>query len=157
MHLSLPADKLEPIAGVVARSWNSAAHRRESRAKSESALIYTGTLASPQFSYPYRTAGKRIESIQRGHSADVPARQSRVNRRKGTAVLGSRTHEITVEGQAGPGMRAEFDECTITAGPGTTTPRTELSDQCPLSVLIQRVIDLRLEITRVLLLQPPPP
>jgi hypothetical protein len=80
-----------------------------------------------------------------------------MNRRKGTAVLGSRTYEITVEGQAGPGMRAEFDDCTITTGSGTTTMRTELSDQCALSVLIQRVIDLRLEITRVLLLEPPPP
>jgi hypothetical protein len=78
-----------------------------------------------------------------------------MNRRKGTAVLGSRTYEITVEGQAGPEMCAEFDDCTITTGSGTTTLRTELSDQCALSVLIQRVIDLRLEITRVLLLQPP--
>jgi hypothetical protein len=72
-------------------------------------------------------------------------------------VLGSRTYEITVEGQAGPGVRAEFDDCTITTGPGTTTLRAELPDQCALSGLIQRVIDLRLEITRVLLLSPPRP
>ena len=72
-------------------------------------------------------------------------------------MLGSRTCEITVDGQAGPGVRAEWDDCTITTGPGSTTLRTELSNQCALSVLIQRVIDLRLEITRVLLLQPPPP
>ena len=72
-------------------------------------------------------------------------------------MLGSRTYEITVEGQAGPGVHAEFDDCTITTGPGTTTLRTELPDQCALSGLIQRVIDLRLEITRVLLLSSPRP
>lgn len=54
-------------------------------------------------------------------------------------------------------MRAEFDDCTITTGPGTTTLQAELSDQCALSGLIQRVIDLRLEITRVLLVCPPAP
>ena len=80
-----------------------------------------------------------------------------MNRRKGTAVPGSRTYEITVDGKADPGVRAGWDDCTITTGPGTTTLRTELSNQCALSMLIQRAIDLQLEITRVLLLQPPPP
>lgn len=66
--------------------------------------------------------------------------------------MGSRRYEITVTGQAGPAVRAEFDDCTITIGPGSTTLRAELPDQCAMSGLIQRIIDLRLEITRVLLL-----
>jgi hypothetical protein len=49
-------------------------------------------------------------------------------------------------------VRAEFDDCTIIIGPGWTTLRAELPDQCAMSGLIQRIIDLRLEITRVLLL-----
>ena len=66
--------------------------------------------------------------------------------------MGTRRYEITVTGQAGPGVRAEFDDCTITIGPGSTTLRAELPDQCAMSGLIQPIIDLRLEITRVLLL-----
>lgn len=66
--------------------------------------------------------------------------------------MGSRRYEITVTGQAGPAVRAEFDDCTITIGPGSTTLRAEVPDQCAMSGLIQRIIDLRLEITRVLLL-----
>jgi hypothetical protein len=46
----------------------------------------------------------------------------------------------------------EFDDCTIAIGPDSTTLRAELPDQCAMSGLIQRIIDLRLEITRVLLL-----
>jgi hypothetical protein len=66
--------------------------------------------------------------------------------------VGSRRYEITVTGQAGPGVRAEFDDCMITIGPDSTTLLAELPDQCAMSGLIQRIIDLRLEITRVLLL-----
>jgi hypothetical protein len=66
--------------------------------------------------------------------------------------VGSRRYEITVTGRAGPGVRAEFDDCTVIIGPGSTTLRAELPDQCAMSGLIQRIIDLRLEITRVLLL-----
>ena len=66
--------------------------------------------------------------------------------------MGTRRYEITVTGQAGPGVRAEFDDCTIAIGPDSTTLRAELPDQCAMSGLIQRIIDLRLEITRVLLL-----
>jgi hypothetical protein len=49
-------------------------------------------------------------------------------------------------------VRTEFDDCTIAIGPDSTTLRAELPDQCAMSGLIQRIIDLRLEITRVLLL-----
>ena len=69
--------------------------------------------------------------------------------------MGSRTYEISFAGPAGPTVRAEFDDCEITTAPGATTLRADLPDQCALSGLIQRIIDLRLDITRVLLISPP--
>ena len=66
----------------------------------------------------------------------------------------SRTYEITFTGQAGPAVGAEFDDCEVILGAGTTTLRAELPDQCALAGLIQRVIGLHLEITQVQLLPP---
>jgi hypothetical protein len=40
----------------------------------------------------------------------------------------SQTFEITFLGQAGSTLRAEFEDCEVTIGPGTTTLRTELPD-----------------------------
>ena len=37
-------------------------------------------------------------------------------------------YEITFAGQAGPVLRAEFDDCEVTVGPATTTLRVELPD-----------------------------
>lgn len=65
--------------------------------------------------------------------------------------MGSRLYEISFAGHAGPAVRAEFDDCKIIPGPGATALYAELPDQCALSGLIQRVIDLRLDITHVLL------
>jgi hypothetical protein len=70
-------------------------------------------------------------------------------------MAGSRRYEISFAGHAGPAVRAEFDDCQITTGPDTTTLHADLPDQCALSELIQRVIDLRLDITHVLLTSPP--
>lgn len=67
----------------------------------------------------------------------------------------SRTYEITFTGQAGPAVAAEFDDCEVTLGAGTTTLRADLPDQCALSGLIQRIIGLHLEITHVQLVAPP--
>ena len=39
------------------------------------------------------------------------------------------TYEITFVGQAGTTLCAEFDDCAITIGPGTTTLRAQLPDQ----------------------------
>ena len=44
----------------------------------------------------------------------------------------SQTYEITFAGQAGVTLRAEFDDCAITMGPGTTTLRAQLPDQAAL-------------------------
>lgn len=69
----------------------------------------------------------------------------------------SRTYEITFTGQAGLAVGAEFDDCEVIREAGATTLRAELPDQCALSGLIQRIIGLHLEITRVQIVVPPPP
>jgi hypothetical protein len=67
----------------------------------------------------------------------------------------SQTYEITFTGQAGPTLRAEFDDCEVTTGPGTTTLRAELPDQAALSGLVQRIIGLRLEVINLHRVTPP--
>ena len=64
-------------------------------------------------------------------------------------------YEITLTGQAGPAVGAEFDDCEVILGAGTTTLRADLPDQCALSGLIQRILSLHLEITQVHLVVPP--
>jgi hypothetical protein len=71
-------------------------------------------------------------------------------------VAGSLTYEITFRGQAGPVLRAEFDDCAVTVGPGTTTLRAELPDQAALAGLVQRITGLRLEVIRLQLIAPLP-
>lgn len=68
----------------------------------------------------------------------------------------SRTFEITFVGQAGRVVRAEFDDCEISVGPGTTTLRAERLDQGALQELIQRVTGLGLELVEVRVATPPP-
>jgi hypothetical protein len=68
----------------------------------------------------------------------------------------SQTYEITFTGQAGPTLRAEFDDCQVTTGPGTTTLRAELPDQAALSGLVQRITSLRLEVIYLRLVTQPP-
>ena len=43
-------------------------------------------------------------------------------------------------------LRAEFDDCKISTGPGTTTLRAELPDQGALCGLVRRIADLGLEV-----------
>jgi hypothetical protein len=68
----------------------------------------------------------------------------------------SQTYEITFTGQAGPTLRAEFDDCEVTTGPGTTTLRAELPDQAALTGLVQRITSLRLEVIYLRRVAPPP-
>ena len=67
----------------------------------------------------------------------------------------SRTYEITFLGQADATVRAEFDDCEISVGPGTTTLRAELPDQGALQGLIMRITGLRLELLDVHIVAPP--
>ena len=66
----------------------------------------------------------------------------------------SRTYEITFAGQAGRTLRAEFDDCEITVGPGSTILRAELPDQPALIGLVQRIIGLGLEVVDLHLVAP---
>jgi len=67
-----------------------------------------------------------------------------------------RMYEITFTGQAGPAVGAEFDDCEVILGGGMTTLRAELPDQGALFGLLQRIASLRLELVRVLVVEPPP-
>jgi hypothetical protein len=67
----------------------------------------------------------------------------------------SQTYEITFSGQAGTTLRAEFDDCEVTIGPGTTTLRAELPDQAALTGLVLRITGFNLEIILVRLVAPP--
>ena len=68
----------------------------------------------------------------------------------------SHTYEITFMGQAGEALRAEFDDCEVSIGPGTTTLRAELPDQAALSGLVERITGLGLEVIHMHLVAPPP-
>jgi hypothetical protein len=68
----------------------------------------------------------------------------------------SQTYEITFLGQAGDTLRAEFDDCEVTIGPGTTTLRAELPDRGALSGLIERISSLGLDVIDVSMQAPPP-
>ena len=64
------------------------------------------------------------------------------------------TYEITFVGQAGTALCAEFDDCAITIGPGTTTLRAQLPDQGALMGLVQRISSLGLEVVHLHLVAP---
>ena len=68
----------------------------------------------------------------------------------------SQTYEITFLGQAGSTLSAEFDDCEITIGPGTTTLRADLPDQGALTGLMERISGMGLEVIDVSLVALPP-
>jgi len=68
----------------------------------------------------------------------------------------SRTYEITFAGQAGTTLRAEFDDCDVSVGAGTTTLRAGLLDQGALQGLMQRIASLGLELLEVRVVASPP-
>lgn len=61
----------------------------------------------------------------------------------------AQTFEITFLGRAGTTLRAEFDDCEVTIGPGTTTLRAELPDRGALSGLMERINSLGLDVIDV--------
>jgi hypothetical protein len=66
------------------------------------------------------------------------------------------TYEITITGQAGKTLRAQFDDCNVTAGPDTTTLRAELPDPAALSGLVQRIAGLGPEVIHLHRVTPRP-
>lgn len=71
--------------------------------------------------------------------------------------MGPYTYEITFVGQAGSALSAEFDDCSVITGPGTTTLRAEVPDQGALWGIVERIIGLGLEVTDLHLVTPPTP
>ncbi len=67
----------------------------------------------------------------------------------------SHTYEITFTGQAGSTLRAEFEDCEVTVGPGTTTLRADLPDRAALSGLMERISSLGLDVIHMYLVAPP--
>ena len=67
----------------------------------------------------------------------------------------SQIYEITFLGQAGTTLRAEFDDCEVSIGPGTTTLRAELPDRGALTGLMERINSLGLDVIDVSLVVPP--
>ena len=67
----------------------------------------------------------------------------------------ARTYEITIAGEAGATVRAEFDDCEVSVGPGATTLHLELQDQGALHGLIQRIASFGLELIDVSVVAPP--
>ena len=59
-------------------------------------------------------------------------------------------------GKRAPRCSAEFDDCEVTIGPGTTTLRAELPDRGALTGLIERINSLGLDVIDVSLVAPPP-
>ena len=68
----------------------------------------------------------------------------------------SQTYEITFTGEAGSALRAEFDDCEITLGPGTTTLRADLPDQAAMLGLVLRITGLGLELLHLQRVAAPP-
>lgn len=70
-------------------------------------------------------------------------------------MVRSQTYEITFTGQADATLRAEFDDCQVSVGAGTTTLRADLLDQAALAGLVLRITGLGLEIVHLNLVVPP--
>jgi len=68
----------------------------------------------------------------------------------------SQIYEITFLGKAGSTLSAEFDDCQITIGPGTTTIRAVLPDEGALSGLLERINGFGLKVIDVSLVALPP-
>ena len=60
-----------------------------------------------------------------------------------------RIYEITFTGQAGTALRAEFDDCEVSVGGGTTTLRAELPDQAALIGLVCRINGFGLDLVQL--------
>jgi hypothetical protein len=71
--------------------------------------------------------------------------------------MGPHTYEITFAGHASPVLRAEFDDCEVTLGPGTTTLRADLPDQGALWGIVERIIGLGLQVIDLHLVAPSVP
>ena len=74
----------------------------------------------------------------------------------GRNLVQPQIYEITFLGEAGTTLRAEFEDCEVIIGRGTTTLRTELPDGGALSGLMERINGLGLDVIDVSLVASPP-
>src|SRR5271154_2526357 len=80
-----------------------------------------------------------LERVGRSRARHAYSGHARLNSRlRGARLVASRTYEITFVGRAGTVLQAEFDDCEISLGPGTTTLHREVPDQAALHGLLQR-------------------
>jgi len=75
---------------------------------------------------------------------------------RGVNQVRPHTYEITFTGEAGTAVRAEFDDCEVNVGSGTTTLRAELPDQAALTGLVLRITGLGLDVVDMHRVVPPP-
>jgi hypothetical protein len=113
----------------------------------------TGTVGRAAASPPVRHYPPEGDDVGTaiGHARSTRKGVSTVRRK----LVQSLTYEITFAGQAGAVLRAEFDDCEISVGPGTTTLRAVLPDQNALHGLLQRLASFRLELIHLRLVAPP--
>jgi hypothetical protein len=76
------------------------------------------------------------------------------HRLRGVILVGPHTYEITFAGEAGSALRAEFDDCEVIVGQGMTTLRAELPDQGALWGILERIIELGLQVIHLHLVAP---
>ena len=88
------------------------------------------------------------------HAGDTPEPDREGPGRRN--LVQPQTYEITFLGEAGTTLRAEFEDCEVTIGRGTTTLRTELPDRGALSGLMERINGLGLDVIDVSLVASPP-
>ena len=74
---------------------------------------------------------------------------SGAGRHRGVTVVQPQIYEITFTGQAGPALSAEFDDCEVLIGAGTTTLRADVPDQAALDGLLARLSSLRLHVVHL--------
>ena len=65
-------------------------------------------------------------------------------------------YEITFTGEADTAVRAEFDDCEVNVGAGTTTLRADLPDQGALFGLVLRITGLGLDVVELHRVVPQP-
>ncbi|HZE02265.1 MAG TPA: hypothetical protein VE155_10920 [Pseudonocardiaceae bacterium] len=95
-----------------------------------------------------------ITRRERRGTLETPMNQ--IERPGGRNLVQPQTYEITFLGQAGTTLRAEFEDCEVSIGRGTTTLRTELPDRGALSGLMERINGLGLDVIDVSLVASPP-
>lgn len=100
------------------------------------------------------TLARAITNRQLHGTLETPANPDRESR--GRNLVQPQIYEITFLGQAGATLRAEFEDCEVTIGRGTTTLRTELPDRGALSGLMERINGLGLDVIDVSLVASPP-